>query len=1344
MANKRRNVSKETAALGRSAAQPDSSRPAPAAAAPRPAKDLLISILRPLASLKLTVVLMALAILLVFFGTLALQDMNEFEGMKNFFRTWICFVQFKNFFPKHFFPNVLFNRPTGITGGFYFPGGWIIGGLMALNLISAHAIRFKVQSRGTKLLSGLFTVAIGIAMTWFVIMLGPDKEGFQGTTGITWSGIHFYVAAGLIVLSLAALAPLTNLPLERRFERRLLTVAGAVVGALAIYVLWRGPEQIIDPSGLRILWQLMKATFAACVLLGGCMMLFQKRAGVVLLHGGLLLMMSNELVVYSLHAENRLSVHEGESSNVLMDMKSPELALIDTSNPTKDDVFAVPMSMLLSQGKLHDDRLPFDLELVKYLPNTSLEPPEPSQANLATRGVGLKFELSPAPRSTGVESSAEDMPSAYVRFRDKKTEADLGVYLLSYYFDPTVADVRWSQLGLNPDSVTAQALEANGKTYRVALRPMQTYRDYSIELHSIKKLDYVGTDTPRSYESTVTIHDAKRGDRDAKIWMNNPVRYQGETFYQSDYGAGQNGKKYSVFQVVSNTGWMIPYVGCMIVAVGMFFHFFQMLVRFLQRRERETDPTKVTALATSGSPAAAVAHPPAGTPPPESPPHLNEWQVWLPLAVPLAIVLSAAAGLVLAARIPEPAPDSPDFYAAGKLPTAYEGRVKPWDSLARNTLRVTANREYVDVLRDVVDSVGKPIMVQNLDGKSEPKKELVKITAIHWLLDTITHPAEARDYRAVRIESAELLSFFGLEPREGLRYSLNELQTNMDKFEEQAQALRNKPVDKLTEFEHKLLDLRRNLHMFVAIQDAFRLPPDADDPDLPPIRYLIAVAGMNNEGAFAGIPWAVPTADPKHPWEPLVLASTRVWLQELAVKSNKTTPDAFAQHLLDDLKDADRQRLINAQMFNVIEGIIEQMSPNETPENIRKSALEKFKLLPPEMRGPLEKEATAYLQKKLTDAVHAILGSHQLTDAPEHGAIVLRDLLEAYKANKVEAFNEQVAHYETALATEPPKEYQASRIDFEAFLNHLTPFPIAKWMYILAFALAGLSWLGAQQTFRRAATWLILLTFALHTLGLVGRIYISGRPPVTNLYSSAVFIGWGAVIFGLVLEWIYGLSLGNAIAAFAGAATLAVADHMALEGETLIVMQAVLDTNFWLATHVTCVTLGYTTTYISGLLGLGYLLGGMFTPGLSKETSKNLARMIYGTVCFAIFFSFVGTVLGGLWADDSWGRFWGWDPKENGALIIVLWNALVLHARWDGLVRERGLATLAIVGNIVTSWSWFGVNQLGLGRHSYGATRSVADMLVLLVLGHAILAIISLAPKHWWWSVRRQEKLAEK
>jgi ABC-type Na+ efflux pump permease subunit len=126
--------------------------------------------------------------------------------------------------------------------------------------------------------------------------------------------------------------------------------------------------------------------------------------------------------------------------------------------------------------------------------------------------------------------------------------------------------------------------------------------------------------------------------------------------------------------------------------------------------------------------------------------------------------------------------------------------------------------------------------------------------------------------------------------------------------------------------------------------------------------------------------------------------------------------------------------------------------------------------------------------------------------------------------------------------------------------------------------------------------------------------------------------------------------------------------------------------------------------------------------GMNTEAlGKVFGRMIYGIVCFSIFFSFIGTVLGGLWADDSWGRFWGWDPKENGALMIVLWNAIVLHALWGGMIKARGLAVLSVGGNIVTAWSWFGVNELGVGLHSYGFTEGVLLALGLFFLSQFLI-----------------------
>jgi ABC-type transport system involved in cytochrome c biogenesis permease subunit len=190
-------------------------------------------------------------------------------------------------------------------------------------------------------------------------------------------------------------------------------------------------------------------------------------------------------------------------------------------------------------------------------------------------------------------------------------------------------------------------------------------------------------------------------------------------------------------------------------------------------------------------------------------------------------------------------------------------------------------------------------------------------------------------------------------------------------------------------------------------------------------------------------------------------------------------------------------------------------------------------------------------------------------------------------------------------------------------------------------------------------------------------------------------------------------------------------------GDTMHVLQAVLDTQFWLSTHVITVTLGYGATFLAGMLGTCAIIhriwSGWRDPGRpdaadrSRRVQDRLYRMTYGVVCFAIFFSFIGTVLGGLWADDSWGRFWGWDPKENGALMIVLWNAAALHARWDRWIGPRGFALFAIGGNIITAWSWFGTNQLGIGLHSYGFTSGVLMLLAGYVLSQILLIAVGLS-----------------
>jgi ABC-type transport system involved in cytochrome c biogenesis permease subunit len=340
----------------------------------------------------------------------------------------------------------------------------------------------------------------------------------------------------------------------------------------------------------------------------------------------------------------------------------------------------------------------------------------------------------------------------------------------------------------------------------------------------------------------------------------------------------------------------------------------------------------------------------------------------------------------------------------------------------------------------------------------------------------------------------------------------------------------------------------------------------------------------------------------------------------------------------------------------------------------------------------------------------------------------------AWRSNEPEKFAQIVKIYGATLERRFGGQLRKARV--ETLFNAAQPFYAGMWIYVGAFLCAVLSWLRWPEPARVAAWGLTALGWAITTAGIATRMWLEGRPPVTNLYSSALFIGWGSVALCLVLEAAYKNAIGTAAAGLIGFATLLIAHHLALAGDTLEMMRAVLDSNFWLGTHVVVVTTGYASTFLAGILAAIYVFRGVFTRTLDKATADALARMVYGIVCFATLFSFVGTTLGGIWADQSWGRFWGWDPKENGALIIVIWNALILHARWGGLVRQRGLMCLAVFGNIVTSWSWFGTNMLGIGLHSYGFTEAAFWWLSAFIASQLALIGVANLPLARWRSFR--------
>ena len=1228
-----------------------------------------MAILKTLASLKLTVVLFALGIFIIFYGTLAQVEKDMWDVIELYFRSWIAMIDLQLLFPRTWFPGLAGKIP----GRFPMPGGALIGAFMAINLIAAHLVRFKIQAKGPELLLGLAIIAVGSVVTYWVIASGHNKSGLQGEPPFSWEMFWNVIRASLFLITMASGVALAISNGASKAARMSWLAAAVICGGLGVWSVSMMPS----PSALRILWQLVQGGLAGVVLLIGCMFVFKKRAGIVVLHAGIALIMFSEFYVSQYAVEGRMSIREGETMNYVKDIRTTELAIVNSSSTQEDDVTVIPGSRLVPPRTffglgapsekdivIADKQLPFDIHVEKYIKNadlgsldlagvaaeldmlTSTQSRQARQFermgsasmeellvdrgfldakqiaecktvlderianNYATAGAGKDFVAEEVRAASGTDGGEVDLAAAYVDIRKKDTDESLGKYLLSQIL--TVNDEQ-------------EKIEIDGKTYNVSLRFKRTYKDYSLSLKDVRKDDYLGTNTPMNYSSDVVVMDRKENAKvgDFKIWMNNPLRYSGETFYQSGYvsKARGGGTEATDLQVVTNTGWMMPYVGCMLVWLGMMVHFSSVLWRFLTRVSKEQVAQETPS---------------------------SRWGLIVPAVFVLLFVGYAGSKL----RPPNDTKANMNLSEFGKLPVVYQGRVKPLDTLARNTLRIISDKEQFE------DHLNF-----NPDVDRKPKKR----PAIQWMMDVMAGSPEAGQHRVYRIDNPDVQTLLDLDPkRKRFRYGLDEFRDKIGDLEAQLRQMPEEDEERSL-FQQKLVQLERRLRAQRLVEVAFGrvIPP-------------------------------MPTQ------------------QQLAADPEKAKETA---------KQIQRMLMNLPQLENALSNFQPPLSI-PLPEGDAMEGREWVAF------------ATAWNEKYGKELFEQLgLDTSQAPNFPKfksNKAAELWDtMLYSYADGKTKPFNDALAEYQQLLEDQQPAKLDSGKVRFEHYFNHFQPFTVCAAFYLVAFVLVLAGWLlssfGALRVLNRSAFWLICATFVLHTLALAGRVYISGRPPITNLYSSAVFIGWGAVGFGLLLELFYGRSksyvagIGNILASHVGFLTLLIAYGLAADGDTFTVLQAVLDTQFWLATHVVCISLGYTTTFVAGALGVLYIVTLAWR---NPEFGKSLASMTYGTLCFAIFFSFVGTVLGGLWADDSWGRFWGWDPKENGALIIVLWNALILHARWGGIVRQKGMAILAVLGNITTAWSWFGVSELGVGLHSYGFTEGRLPKLALFVASQMLVVLI--------------------
>jgi ABC-type transport system involved in cytochrome c biogenesis permease subunit len=1148
------------------------------------------AILRALGSLKITTTMFALAIVIVLIGTLAQDEMDLADVKREFFTCWIASVPLDVFLPVTLFPHA---EPYFGGLGFYFPGGATIGLVLLVNLIAAKVTRFKVNARGWKLMGGILLSLLGTGLITAVIVSGHAADGLQGKPPMSYESLWGLLKGGMVVLSLALVgyALIAKLPAMAKTFTWL--AAGLSVG-LSVLLLVGGEAVRLDDPGLRIVWQLLQATIASSVALAGLALIFGKRGGNVLIHAGVGLLMVGQFVFGDRQIEQRIGLAEGASTNMAVIEDEIEIALVDISQPDEDLVYAIPEQWIRRAERtgevISDPDMPVKVRIVNWMRNSKLAVPDGKRENPATAGFGLRaIAIEEKPLGAAIMND-RNIAAAYVELLDKQTDESLGVFLLSQQQN----DMAQLSVSMRPD--VYEQVTIDGRPFEMAIRYRQERKPYDVLLKDVERINYSGTDTPRDYSSRIVITDRASGESmEGKTWMNNPIRYKGETFYQSRYNKIPLDDTRMIettgLQVVENMGWVIPYVACMMVFVGMFAHFGGTFTLFANRYSRGAIP-KVDA--GNGKP---------------------QMSWWTRLAI-----AGAALGLcaVVAGYYAKPKKygrTEINWNAIGSLPVQHEGRIKPFDSVARNVLQ----------------KISKPIFgsvpyVEDASGDKRLPSE--------WLMGVMAQQDWVREANVFRIYAPEVRDFFDLEKRKGYRYSLTELEPKLPAFREEIDKLRNKTADEFDFREKKFAEMQSQLNTFDLLTYSYQMPPlpelgedDTDEMRRRKTDQIMRVFEMMQKLESGGPPSIIPPHG-----------------------------------------EATEENLVDAKW---------------------------------QAYGPAV--FTAYIGRQLG-----------ILKGPVNPAIFkFSEVLDAIRSAPSAEVNAKVREYEKLLAENPLASTKMSKASAESWLNQFNPTAQGVALYLLAIIVSFASFLVRHDGLRRGAFWLLVGIFIIHTIALVSRIYISGRAPVINLYSSAVFIGWACVLLSLFLERIYPIGVANLVAAFIGVGTLSVA-RLLDTSDTLPVLQAVLDTQFWLSTHVITVTAGYAVTFLAGFIGIVALVHRMATrydaykpgerPAELESFQQILYRMTYGVICFAIFFSFIGTVLGGLWADDSWGRFWGWDPKENGALMIVLWNALMLHARWDKQVGPRGFALLAVVGNVITAWSWFGTNQLGIGLHSYGFT----------------------------------------
>jgi ABC-type transport system involved in cytochrome c biogenesis permease subunit len=517
--------------------------------------------------------------------------------------------------------------------------------------------------------------------------------------------------------------------------------------------------------------------------------------------------------------------------------------------------------------------------------------------------------------------------------------------------------------------------------------------------------------------------------------------------------------------------------------------------------------------------------------------------------------------------------------------------------------------------------------------------------ALVWLIETLFNPAHAENLNVIKVINPDLLNLLEIDLRKKHLYSYNEVSTALTKNGHVLSSIVKTPESDWTPAQRDFVLLQQKMVSLGDLLSSMSL-------------YLPLAVQLSNDNPKSLRPYA---------------------------NKNLTYLDTikFQETLQNEMKSIVRKHGENIQNYSKAQQQITLLSFTVANLRLAGKRSQIFQVIPLQNDGQWSAPwqiifgAGTPKTKSLFDA--------------------WRDLATAYHNNDSDQWDAQVSLIQDKTFHLGQSSLRSNAIQVEYIYNRVAPLNLSAWLYALTLILAVSGFVWQHISFIPSFVTFICAT-TIHTVGIASRIFILERPPVSTLYESIVFVALVLAFYGLILFWKNKDYLWTFMGAGGGLLLLLFSYTHDQDGDNLMMLSAVLNTNFWLATHVICITLGYAFCLITSVLAHVALL----KPQQGLLGHMNVAAIV------SLLLATLGTVLGGIWADQSWGRFWGWDPKENGALLIVLWLIWILHGKISGHMNAMfvkiGLAYLSVI----VALSWFGVNLLNVGLHAYGFTDAAA------------------------------------